>query len=118
MATKVMHVTVIKQEIVEKYPWAPTVLVKAFEQAKQMAYRRLVNPRIMPLAWFSHAWDEQRKVLGPDPWVYGLGETNRKNLQTVLRYTYQQGLIGQEMPVEELFVDTDPGDAGGDEGHY
>ena len=29
-----------------------------------------------------------------------------------------QGLIGKEMTVEELFVDTDPGDAGGDEGHY
>jgi 4,5-dihydroxyphthalate decarboxylase len=114
----IMHVTVIRQDIVEKYPWVPTVLAKAFEQAKQMAYRRVVNPRIMPLAWFSHAWDEQRKVLGPDPWAYGLGEANRKNLQTILRYTSQQGLIGRETPIEELFVDTDPGDAGGDEGHY
>ena len=28
------------------------------------------------------------------------------------------GLVAREMPIEELFVDTDPGDAGGDEGHY
>jgi hypothetical protein len=27
-------------------------------------------------------------------------------------------LIDREMSIEELFVDTDPGDAGGDEGHY
>ena len=114
----IMHVTVIKREVVEKYPWAPAALVRAFEQAKQMAYRRVVNPRVVPLAWFSHAWDEQQKALGPDPWAYGLGETNKRNLRTILRYTYEQGLIGREMSIEELFVDTDPGDAGGDEGHY
>jgi 4,5-dihydroxyphthalate decarboxylase len=114
----IMHVTVIKQEIVEKYPWAAVSLVKAFEKAKQISYQRVVNPRIVPLAWFSHAWDEERKALGPDPWAYGLSEANRKNLQTIIRYCRQQGLIDREMSIDELFVDTDPGDAGGDEGHY
>jgi len=114
----IMHVTVIKREIVEKYPWAAVSLVKAFEQAKQLAYRRVVNPRVVPLAWFTHTWDEQQKTLGTNPWAYGLGEANRKNLQTIIRYCHQQGLIGREMSLEELFVDTDPGDAGGDEGHY
>jgi len=114
----IMHVTAMKQEIVEKHPWVTVSLAKAFEQAKQVAYRRVVNPRVVPLAWWSHTWDEQQKTLGPDPWAYGLGETNRKNLQTIIRYCHQQGLIGREMSIEELFVDTDPGDAGGDEGHY
>src|ERR687888_157354 len=49
----IMHVTAIKQEIVDKYPWAAVSLAKAFEQAKQMAYRSVVNPRIVPLAWWS-----------------------------------------------------------------
>jgi hypothetical protein len=47
-----------------------------------------------------------------------LGEANRKNLQTIIRYCREQGLIKKEMSIEELFFDTDPGDAGGDEGHY
>ena len=47
----IMHVTTIKQEIVDKYPWVPTNLVKAFEEAKQIAYRRIANPRMVPLAW-------------------------------------------------------------------
>jgi 4,5-dihydroxyphthalate decarboxylase len=51
--------------------------------------------------------------LGPDPWAYGLGDANRKNVQTVLRYCHQQGLIGRMMPLGELFADTDLGDAGG-----
>ena len=111
----IMHVTTIKQEIVDRYPWVATNLVGAFEQAKHVAYKRVANPRVVPLAWVRTAWEEEREVLGPDPWAYGLGDANRRNLETILRYTYQQGLIGREMPLDELFVDTDLGDAGGAE---
>ena len=68
----IMHVTTIKQEIVDKYPWVPTNLVKAFEEAKQLAYRRIANPRMVPLAWVRTAVEEQEEMLGPDPWAYGL----------------------------------------------
>jgi 4,5-dihydroxyphthalate decarboxylase len=109
----IMHVTTIKQEIVDKYPWVPTNLVKAFEAAKAIAYRRIANPRVVPLAWIRTAIEEQERLLGPDPWVYGLGAANRKNLETVLRYTHQQGMISRTWPLDELFADTDLGDAGG-----
>jgi 4,5-dihydroxyphthalate decarboxylase len=113
----IMHVTTIKRDIVEKYPWVPTNLVKAFEAAKNIAYRRVANPRMIPLAWVRTALEEQEQVLGPDPWAYGLGPANRKNLETVQRYTHQQGLISKQRPLDELFADTDLGDAGGpDEG--
>jgi 4,5-dihydroxyphthalate decarboxylase len=111
----IMHVTVVKQEIVDQYPWAATELVKAFEQAKQVAYKRTSNPRVVPLAWARTAWEEERALLGPDPWEYGLTETNRKNLETIIRYTHLQGLISRRPSVDELFVDTDLGDAGGAE---
>jgi len=55
-------------------------------------------------------------VLGPDPWAYGLTPVNRKNLETVLRYTHQQGMIRKMFPLDELFADTDLGDAGGPDG--
>jgi 4,5-dihydroxyphthalate decarboxylase len=109
----IMHVTTINQEIVDKYPWVPTNLVKAFEAAKAIAYRRIANPRVVPLAWVRTAVEEQERLLGPDPWVYGLGAANRKNLETVLRYTHQQGMISRTWPLDELFADTDLGDAGG-----
>jgi 4,5-dihydroxyphthalate decarboxylase len=109
----IMHVTTIKQEIVDKYPWVPTNLVKAFEQAKTLAYRRIANPRVVPLAWVRTAVEEQERLLGPDPWVYGLGAANRKNLETVLRYTHQQGMISRTWPLDALFADTDLSDAGG-----
>ena len=112
----IMHVTTIKQEIVEKYPWVPTNLVKAFEEAKQIAYRRIANPRVVPLAWVRTALEEQEAVLGRDPWAYGLTPANRKNLETVLRYTHQQGMISKMLPLDALFADTDLGDAGGSDG--
>jgi 4,5-dihydroxyphthalate decarboxylase len=109
----IMHVTVIRQEIAEKYPWVAINLVKAFDEAKALAYRRIANPRMVPLAWIRTAWEEQQDILGSDPWAYGLGDANRKNLQTVQRYCHQQGLIDRITPLDELFADTDLGDAAG-----
>jgi 4,5-dihydroxyphthalate decarboxylase len=103
----IMHVTVVRREIIEQHPWAAASLVQAFDEAKRLAYERVRNPRVVPLAWFSAAWEEQNDILGRDPWVYGLGAANRKNLETAIRYTHQQGLIRREIPVDELFVNTD-----------
>jgi 4,5-dihydroxyphthalate decarboxylase len=112
----IMHVTTIKQEIVDKFPWVPTNLTKAFEAAKAIAYRRIANPRVVPLAWVRTALEEQEEMLGRDPWAYGLTPVNRKNLETVLRYTFEQGMISKMLPLDALFADTDLGDAGGSDG--
>jgi 4,5-dihydroxyphthalate decarboxylase len=105
----IMHVTAIKQEIVDKHPWVPINLMKAFEAAKRIAYHRLRNPRIIPLAWFRNYQEEELALLGDDPWIYGLGEANRKNLETVIQYSFEQGLIGRPIPVDELFAGTSLG---------
>jgi 4,5-dihydroxyphthalate decarboxylase len=102
----IMHTTAIKQEVVDKYPWVPINLMEAFEESKNAAYKRLENPRIVPLAWFRHFLEEQEDLLGKDPWVYGLGETNRKTLQTLMQYSQEQGLLGRKMTLEELFINT------------
>ena len=112
----IMHVTTIKQEIVDKFPWVPTNLTKAFEAAKAIAYRRIANPRVVPLAWVRTALEEQEEMLGRDPWAYGLTAANRKNLETVLRYTFEQGMISKMLPLDALFADADLGDAGGSDG--
>ena len=110
-----MHVTTIRQEIVDKYPWVTTNLVKAFEASKQLAYRRVQNPRMVPLAWVRTAVEEQEDILGRDPWAYGLTPANRKNLETIQRYVHQQGMVSKSRPLAELFADTDLGDAAGSE---
>jgi 4,5-dihydroxyphthalate decarboxylase len=109
----IMHVTTIRQEIVDKYPWVTTNLVKAFEASKQLAYQRVKNPRMVPLAWVRTAVEEQQDILGPDPWQYGLTDANRKNLEAIQRYVQQQGMVSKLRPLEELFDDTDLGDSAG-----
>ena len=106
----IMHAIVLRKDLVEAHPWMPASMAYAFEEAKQAAYERVRNPRVLPLAFFQAAWEEQRQVLGSDPWQYGLGPANRKNLQTLIRYAAEQGLIPGQPAVEEAFVPLD-GDA-------
>ncbi|MDT2019888.1 ABC transporter substrate-binding protein [Methylocella sp. CPCC 101449] len=105
----IMHVTGIKQEIVDKYPWVPVELMKAFEAAKAVAMKRMENPRIVPLAWYREAWEEQEEVLGRDPWQYGMTDSNRHTLETLIGYSFEQGLIKRKMGLEELFLDVNQG---------
>lgn len=99
----IMHVTAIKQEIVDRYPWVPMNLLVALERAKQVAYKRMENPRRVPLAWFRETLEAQVAILGNDPWAFGLNDANRHNLETLIRYAHHQGIIEAPVPVDELF---------------
>jgi 4,5-dihydroxyphthalate decarboxylase len=100
----IMHLVVIKEDLVRKYPWIAPNITFAFNESKRLAYERIRNPRVVPLAWFSSAWEEQNELLGHDPWEYGLGERNRKNLRTLIRYSYEQGLLRKELSEMDAIV--------------
>jgi 4,5-dihydroxyphthalate decarboxylase len=105
----IMHVVGIKQEVVERHPWVPINMFHAFNEAKAIAMKRLENPRIVPLAWYREAWEEQEELMGEDPWEYGLTPQNRKNLETLAGYSHEQGLIRRRIPLEELFLEISQG---------
>ncbi len=65
----IMHVVGLRQEIVDRHPWVAVNLFQAFNRAKAIAMKRMENPRIVPLAWYREAWEEQEAILGKDPWV-------------------------------------------------
>jgi 4,5-dihydroxyphthalate decarboxylase len=44
-----------------------------------------------------------RDILGNDPFPYGI-KNNRAMLDTIARYSYEQGLTPQRMTIEELFA--------------
>jgi 4,5-dihydroxyphthalate decarboxylase len=111
----IMHVMGIKQEIVDRHPWVPINMFHAFQKAKAIAMARMANPRIVPLAWYREAWEEQEEILGPDPWEYGLGERNRHNIETLAGYSHEQGLTRRRMSADDLFVSVFQGRKRGDE---
>ena len=105
----IMHVVGVKRAIVEAHPWVPINLFHAFNAAKTAAMKRMENPRIVPLAWYREAWEEQEEVLGPDPWEYGLGDNNARQLAMLVQFSHEQGLISRPIPLEELFLDMSQG---------
>jgi 4,5-dihydroxyphthalate decarboxylase len=100
----IMHVLGLRQAVVEQYPWVAINLFNAFSEAKTIAMQRMQNPRIVPLAWYRDAWEEQEKLLGPDPWEYGLTDSNRKTLETLIGYSHEQGFIRNKPTLDELFL--------------
>jgi 4,5-dihydroxyphthalate decarboxylase len=111
----IMHVLGIKQEIVGRYPWVPINMFHAFNQSKALAMQRMANPRIVPLAWYQEAREEQERILGPDPWEYGLSHRNRHALETLAGYSHEQGLTKRLLPPEDLFTNVSQGRKRGDE---
>ncbi len=111
----IMHVMGIKQEIVDQYPWVPANLFMAFQEAKSIAMQKMVNPRRVPLAWYQEAWEEERAILGPDPWEYGLTDQNRKTIETLAGFSHEQGLTKRRWTADELFTSVFQGRKRGDE---
>jgi 4,5-dihydroxyphthalate decarboxylase len=105
----IMHVVGIRQSLAEQHPWLAINLFRAFNEAKAIAMERMRNPRIVPLAWYRAAWEEQEQILGPDPWEYGLTDKNRKILETLVSYSYEQGLIRTRPTLEQLFLNVSQG---------
>ena len=100
----IMHVTALRKDLVDAHPWLPLNLYRAFSEAKKIGMKRMINPRIAPLAWYQAAWEEQERVLGADPWEYGLSEKNRKVLDTLIGYSHEQGLIKKRFSPDDLFL--------------
>jgi 4,5-dihydroxyphthalate decarboxylase len=111
----IMHVMGIKQEIVDRHPWVPINLFQAFEKSKAIAMKQMANPRIVPLAWYLEAWNEQQDILGPDPWEYGLGDRNRNNINTLAGYSHEHGLTARKLSADDLFTSIFQGRKRGDE---
>jgi 4,5-dihydroxyphthalate decarboxylase len=99
----IMHVVAFKDDVLQRYPEAAQSLFDAFEQAKRMCREFYADPNWSWLAWGRQAFEEEQKVLGNDPWPYGL-EKNRANLERFVGYSRDQGLIAKEMPLEQLFL--------------
>lgn len=100
----IMHTVVVRADVADRYPWVPRALLDAFTEAKRLAMQRLENPRTVSLAWLRNLQEEERALLGPDPWRYGFDEVNRSTLATFIAYALDQGLAQTRLEPEALFA--------------
>lgn len=108
----IMHTVVIKNSVLDAHPWVARNIQLAFRESKDLAFRRMRDPRSISLAWVRELIEEQERVLGKDPWAYSYA-TNREMLQTMIRFSREQGMITRSMPSEALFVPSTLGELPG-----
>jgi 4,5-dihydroxyphthalate decarboxylase len=101
----IMHVIVLRRDIVEKYPWAGANLYKAFCQAKDRLFEQMTQTAALhvSLPWLIAELEETQRLMGPDFWPYGVA-ANRKTLDAATQYSYEQGLTPRKLAIEELFL--------------
>lgn len=99
----IMHVVAFKDEVLKQNPWLARGVMEAFEKAKEVCRRYYDDPNWSRLVWGRHLFEEERNLLGDDPWPYGVGK-NRANIERFMGYSLDQGLMEKKPAVEDLFA--------------
>lgn len=102
----IMHVLAFKRALAEQHPELPRALYDIFEQARNRAVQRWVDPNWSMLLWGRPELERQDALYSFDPWKNGL-EANRKNIERFARYSHEQGLTKRRLTPAELFVAMD-----------
>jgi 4,5-dihydroxyphthalate decarboxylase len=100
----IMHAVVIRNTLVEQNPWLPKAVFKAYSQAKQIMYDQLkkMGWATISLPWAAQEIEETRALMGENFWPYGI-EPNRKALEALFQYSFEQGLCSRMLTIEEVF---------------
>ncbi|RAI44961.1 ABC transporter substrate-binding protein [Rhodoplanes roseus] len=100
----IMHLLGVRRTLVDKHPWLPTALLKAFTAAKELAVGALTetgtNKATLP--FIEQSLEQARALMGNDFWPYGV-DANRKTLDAFLHHHHAQGLSKRRLSVDELF---------------
>ncbi|MCU1673283.1 MAG: putative 4,5-dihydroxyphthalate decarboxylase [Frankiales bacterium] len=99
----IMHLVVVRDDVVADHPWLPLSLYRAFDEAKRRSAARMLDtvvPRF-PSPWVA---DAARDVVAEhgDPWPYGI-HPNRPTLEAFLSYSWEQGLLATPLTPDDLF---------------
>lgn len=100
----IMHVVGVRINAIEANPELPKAVFQMYSEAKKIAYANLETTTSLKvtLPWVTQEFEDSRKLMGTNYWPYGI-EANQKELELVMRYTYEQGLAKRKLSVEEVF---------------
>ncbi|HEY2186838.1 MAG TPA: PhnD/SsuA/transferrin family substrate-binding protein [Xanthobacteraceae bacterium] len=96
------HGMVIRRELYEKNPWAVLNILKAFKRANEIAE----NERMQHVEYHIETGlipADARKALAAPILSHGIA-ANRRVIETIAQYSFEQGLTSRLMPIEELFA--------------
>lgn len=98
----VNHGVIVRRSILEQNPWVAQALYDTFTQAKDRVSQRLrdltaVYTQVGALP------EADKAALETDPYPYGI-EANRHVLETITRWSNEQGLTPRQLALEEIFA--------------
>ncbi|WP_092817820.1 substrate-binding domain-containing protein [Halopenitus malekzadehii] len=101
----IMHTVVLRTDVYEENPWIAQELNKAFHKAKELCLERIGDTTALQnaLPWLHGEVERTREIMGDDYWPYGV-EANRDTLETMTRYSYEQGLTEEKLDIGDLFA--------------
>jgi 4,5-dihydroxyphthalate decarboxylase len=100
----IMHCVVLRRDWYEKAPGLLRGLYESLLKAREKTLAALSNTQayfaMIPL--LPAVMDETTRVFGKDFWPYGVA-ANRRTLEKLVSYAFQQGLTPRPLSIEELF---------------
>jgi 4,5-dihydroxyphthalate decarboxylase len=99
-----MHVMVVRREVYDANPWIGPSLFDAFVEAKRIGLDQAYEidiPRYS-VAWATLDLEEERSVLGPDPWPHGVAP-NKTTIETFVDLCFRQNLLSRRLTLDEIF---------------
>jgi 4,5-dihydroxyphthalate decarboxylase len=100
----VNHAYIIRGDIYKKYPWVAFNLYTGFVKAKALARERMLEQIPSALFFGPEYAAMTREMIGDDPFPYGI-KANRAMLETLIEFSFEQGLTPRKMKIEELFAE-------------
>ena len=98
------HTVVVRRSLLERYPWIALNLYAAFTRIKD-ALRAERDVLLEPYVSAGLLAADATAALAHDPLAYGVTAA-RPVLETIARYTHEQGLAARRVAIDELFAES------------
>lgn len=99
------HHVIVQNRILRDHPWVALELFDAFRRSKEIAYERARHWAATYLYFPGKDLEEQRTVIGDDPYPLGLNVMGR-NIERAIQGSIEQGLLSKPLRLEDIYYRT------------
>lgn len=99
----IMHILAIRKDLADREPWLGPAVMEMFADARRISAAYYEDPNWSSMVWGRRQFERERDLLGMDPWPMGVA-ANRSNLERMIEYSRDQGLVVGDFGVDDLFA--------------
>lgn len=97
------HAYAIRGDVYRQYPWVAFNLYKGFLASKAYYQEHLSESVPTGLIFGREYLRQTKSIFGDDPFPYGIKD-NRDMIQTIIDFSFEQGLTKEKAKIEDLFA--------------